>query len=272
MADEIESTDLFDGGDEPQETQSPETQQSQETQGTESQPSRQDPNSEMTAALRELRETFAKSQQPQQPQAGRQPTQDEINAHWAVYNPTAKDPDFFAKYLRLPADMDPAERQQVLQAHAQLFGQIQEGLVKQAVVGARNIMQMELQKLREEYTPFQQMMSQQRSEGVRNRFYQTYGALKDPRFEKIVGAAARDLANQNFADEPAYFKALAESAAGSIKGLMPDFDLGAKPQQPQGTRPRLPRTSVGGSGGAGGQGGGQQQGSSKSKDDSGSLW
>ena len=101
-------------------------------------------------------------------------------------------------------------------------------------------------------------VSKQNAEGTKTRFYSSFPGLSEPRYAKVIAATAKDLATQNFADESAYFKALAEGAAETIKAVLPEFDLGAKTatQPKAGTSPRLPRTSAGGTGGTGG---GKQQ-------------
>jgi len=104
----------------------------------------------------------------------------------------------------------------------------------------------------QEYGPLREYVEEQKREATRGRFYGTYQALDDQKYQKIIDATARALDNKVFADEAEYFKALAEGAAESIKAILPEFDLGAKPTtKTPGKTPKLPRTSAGGGGGAG---------------------
>ena len=129
--------------------------------------------------------------------------------------------------LLLAAGADPNEVQSSIAERKALFAEMQKGLVKQAIVGSRNLFQQEIQKLREEYAPLQEHYSQQRAEQTKSRFFKSYEGLSDPKFEKVVQATARLLGDKTFDSEESYFKALAEGAAETIKGILPDFDLGA---------------------------------------------
>lgn len=180
-------------------------------------------------------------------------TQEQKDELWAVYNPTKTDPDFFRKFLRLNTDMDPIEVEKAVKEFTPLFAEMQKGMVRQSIVGARNILLPELQKLRDEFGPISEHVSQERAVRTRERFSDAYPALADPKFKKVLDASARAIATQEFKTEDDFFKALAESAAETIKGVLPEFDLGAKPaKQPATTTPRLPRTRAGGTGGTGG--------------------
>jgi len=176
---------------------------------------------------------------------------DEKEEFWGVWNPTKTDPDYFRKFLRLNTDMDPAEVEKAVKDFLPLFKEMQKGLVRQAVVGARNLYTMDIDKLREEIKPIHEYVSTQRAEATRGRFFDSYESLSDPKYKGIVDATARTLADKEFDSEESYFKALAEGAAGAIKGLIPDFDLGAGKKKTTTTSPKLPRTSAGSGGGAG---------------------
>jgi hypothetical protein len=128
---------------------------------------------------------------------------------------------------------------------------MQKGLVRQAVVSSRNLFNMDIEKLREELKPVHDYVSTARAEQTRSRFFKEYEVLNEPKYSKVIDATARLLADKTFDSEGDYFKALAEGAAEAIKGLIPDFDLGAGKKKTTTTTPKLPRTSVGGSGGAG---------------------
>lgn len=266
MDTEVEDNDLdlnLDQGEEQQESQ---TQQS----GTTTPPPAKSESAEMVEAMKTLAESMKRPTAPATAAAPtRQPTQDEIDQYWGVWNPTKEDPDFFRKFLRLNTDMEPAEVEAAVKQFAPLFGMMQKGLVRQAVVGSKRLYEQEIARLREELKPLQDHYSESRSEGIRNRFFSDYPVLKDAKFSPIVDASARLLADKDFANEAEYRKALAETAGKAIKGLIPDFDLATKPTP--GKTPKLPRTSVGGSGGAG-SGAGTTSKTGASKNDADSLF
>jgi hypothetical protein len=207
------------------------------------------PTDDLRAAMTELAGIVKGQVAPKKDDAPAELTQEQKDELWAVYNPEKKDPKFLDKFFRLTEDMTPEQKAEF----KALFADLQQGLVKQSVVGARNLMQIELAKLREEFAPAQEYISEARAERTRGRFFDKYETLKDPRYAKIIAITAKDLSSREFKDEGEYFKALAEGAAETIAGVEPTFALGAaKTKQTPGTTPRLPRTSVGGTGGAGG--------------------
>jgi hypothetical protein len=211
---------------------------------------------DLRAAMAELARTVSAREA-----AAATPTAPEMSAEqkaelWGVWDPQKADPDFFRKWLRLNTDMDPAELERTIREYQPLFAQMQQGLVKQSIIGARNLMQIELARLREELTPMQEFVSSAKAEATRSRFFNRYPSLNNVddttgqnRFARVIDATARLLADQTFESEDHYFKALADGAVEAIKGLVPEFDLGAKPTKPAVTSPRLPRTRVGGTGG-----------------------
>lgn len=211
--------------------------------------------------------------------AERQPTQEEINEYWGVFDPQKSDPQFYDKMFRLPADMDPAEKQQVMAQLKETFAMMQTGIVKQSLTGSRNLMAQMREELMKEFKPAQEYVSTQRQEQTKNKFFETYPVLAEkgadgkPKFDALIAAHASQLQTQGktFPTEGDFFKALAESVAGTIKGVIPEFDLGAKTKPNTAvTTPRLPRARVGGTGGSGGQGG-QQADAATSKDDSAAI-
>lgn len=209
---------------------------------------------ELKTAMAELAGAVRSTIKPEPAPQQQGLTDDEKAEFWAVYNPEKHDPKFLQKFFRMSEDMD---TEQLAEVRA-LFSNLQEGLVKQSVTSARNLMQVELQRLREEFAPARDYASQAAAEGTRNRFYSTYDALGEKnasgglRYQKIIDATARQLATQTFDSEAHYFKALADGAAEAIQGVLPEFDLGAGRRRTNGTTPRLPRTSVGGTGGTSG--------------------
>jgi hypothetical protein len=204
---------------------------------------------ELKTAMAELASTVTRAVTPKE--EPKVLSQDEKDEMWAVWNPTKTDPDYFRKFLRLNTEMEPAEVERAVKEFLPLFKSMQEGLVRQAVVSARNLYSMDIDKLREELKPTQEYVSTARAEQTRARFFGEYGALDDPKYKPVIDAVARTLADKTFDSEGDYFKALAEGAAGAIKGLIPEFDLGAGKKKTTTTTPKLPRTSVGGSGGSG---------------------
>lgn len=214
-------------------------------------------NAELQTALKDFAESIKSAQAPTQqatPATRRTPEQEA--AYWGVFNPLAKDPQFFEKFMRLPADMDPAERQQQVQQFQALFAMMQHGIINQAVTIAQRNFERERAQIEERLTPLQQYYSDQQASTTRQEFYTTYPILNDPKYEGIIKATANSLANQNFTDKPTYYKTLAEGVAKAVQGFVSDFNLGAAPQTKttRRTTPSLPRTSAGGTGGAGGAG------------------
>lgn len=206
------------------------------------------------------------------------PTQDEIDEYWAVYNPEKENPEFFRKWMRLQSDMDPEQLNSSIKERKELFGQMQKGLVKQAVIGSQRLFQQELAKLREEFAPVTAHVSEQKAEKTRAAFYDQYPSLSEktsdgkPRYGRIIQAVTQDLSTKTFDSQESFFKALAEGAAREIQNVIPEFSLESvqsNKKQTAVTSPRLPRTSVGGTGGVAGGGGTPKK--SASDDDSGSI-
>lgn len=191
---------------------------------------------------------------------------EEQNKLWAVYNPEAQDKDFFRKFFRLTEDMSPEQQAE----YKQLFAGMQQGLMRQAVTAAYNLLQAEREKWDEELSPVREYVTQAKSREIRNEFNAAYPALADKKYDKVLKLVSTELAKRDFASREEYFKVLAESAANEIKNYIPDFDLGAQPtKKPAGTTPRLPR---GGAGGTGGAGGGAPAKANGPKDDSDGIF
>lgn len=225
-----------------------------------------DPNLELRSAMAELAGTVKSFATASTPKAADPVLTEEQKAElWAIYNPEKSKPDFMKKFFRLNPEATPEE----IKEAKELFADMQQGLVKQAIVGSRNIASQEFQKMRQEFAPILEYVAQARAEQTKNRFYEGYSSLNDPRYAKVIDATARLLAGQNFDSEASYFKALAEGAAETIKGVLPEFALDAKTTKPAANAPRLPRTSAGGTGGSGG--GGSKEKAGSSDDDSGSI-
>lgn len=213
-------------------------------------------------ALARAMESLAGKISPREPARSAEPelTEEQKREMWAVYDPKKGRADFMKKFFRLNPDASAEE-----EAEAEgLFADMQKGFVKQAIVGSRNIMLPELEKLRQEFAPLQEYISQRKQEELRGRFYKEYPALEDERYGAVIDAVASGMRNREFKSEKEFFKAVAEAAAGSIRKLVPDFDLGKTQTKPAGTAPRLPRTSAGGTGGVGA---GKSTGSGKASDD-----
>lgn len=208
---------------------------------------------DLKAAMLELTGIVKKQSEPKV-EPKKELSQDEKDELWGVYRPEKKDPKFLDKFFRLTEDMTPEQRGEF----KALFDDFQSGMMRQAITGSKNLLSIELAKLREEFQPAQEFISKQKAETTRNAFYSKYPTLGEKteagglRYERIINATARTLADKEFDSETSYFKALAEGAAESIKAVLPEFDLGAvTTKKPAGTSPRLPRTRVGGTGGTG---------------------
>lgn len=234
-------------------------------------PAAADPNKEMRDAIASLAGTVTKLATPTVAPVAK--TSDQLAEEFGIFDPKKADPRFFQDFFGLPDDVDP----KILERKVALFAAMQKGLATQAVKTAIKLMrENDLSKMREEYTPATSFASEARAERTRTRFYDSFPSLRDsdadgPKFSGVINAVAQQLADKEFADEAAYFKALAEGAAATIRGVIPTFDLGAKPtaKPTAGTTPRLPRTSVGGNGGAGN--GNRAPAKSTTDDDSGSI-
>jgi hypothetical protein len=231
-----------------QETHGGGTTTTQTTQTTEPKPLSQ---GDLDAAFEKLGTTLKTAVTP--PREAPQMSEADQKKLWSIYDPEESQKDFMRKFFRLNPEATKEEEQE---ARA-MFKGMQEGLVRQSIVGARNLFQMELAKLREEFAPLQQHYRDAQAEKLQTEFFKSYPSLAAQdetsgsfRYMTAIRMAAQDLAQQTFASRPIYFKALADRAAEIVKGILPDFSLGATPPKKSSTStPSLPRTRVGGSGG-----------------------
>lgn len=224
-------------------------EQQEEKKGQQQQEEKKDdPNAELRSAMADLAGTVKDLAKPKEEKT--ELTEEQKNELWAVYDPEKTQKDFMRKFFR----MNPEATEDEVKEARGLFGDIQKGFVRQAVVSSRNIMDVELDKMREEFEgvvkPLREFYETTRARETQERFNEVYPGLDDPKFEKIVKAQAKLIADEKFKTEDEYFKALAEGAAETIKGVIPEFDL-AKPAKTAATSPKLPRSRVGGSGGLG---------------------
>lgn len=205
-----------------------------------------DPNAELRSAMTELAGTVREIAKPKEKEVELTPEQK--SELWAIYDPEKTNKDFMKKFWKLNPDATPEE---VAEAKS-MWADMQQGIVKQAVVGSMNLTKTELKKMRDEFGELRDYVSQARAKETRSRFDTAYPALADTKYNKIVQANAKLLEGKTFKDENEYFKVLAESTAESIKAINADFDLGKKPEtKPAGSTLKLSRTSVGGQGGTG---------------------
>lgn len=209
-------------------------------------------NAEMRSAITELAGTVRELATPKKEE--RQLSKEEIDELWAVYDPKKSKATFMKEFFRLNEDATPEQEK----AAEDLFYNLRDGIVRQAVTGARHFTAIELDKLAKKFQPILDYVDERKTADLRERFFKNYESLADPKYKKIIDAQAKILkaSGKEFADENEYFKALAEGAAGTIKDVIPDFDLGKKPEKkPAATTLRLPRTTAGGGSSAGGGGG-----------------
>lgn len=209
-----------------------------------------EPNADLKAAMVELAGTVKTLATPK-PAVEPELTQEQKNKFWQVYDPEKSNKDFMKKWFRLNPEATTEEIAEV----KTLWKEVQEGLVRQAVVGSQHLTSRELKKRDDRIDQLEAYVSERRAADTRSRFDTQFPSLADPRYSKIISIVARDLADKDFKNEGEYFQALADGAAETIKGVDTTFDLSAvKPKKPAGTSPRLPRTSVGGTGGTGNNG------------------
>lgn len=200
---------------------------------------------ELKSAMAELARNVTEISKPKEPEKT-ELTAEQKEELWAVYNPEKARPDFMRKFFRMNPEATPEEVKEA----KELFDDMHKGIVKQAVTGAKNLFEVELAKIREETKGLSDYVQEQRAEKTRNKFYAAYPVLKDAKFAKVIAAHANILRDKDFKNENEYFKALADGAAETIKGFIPEFEVGQKEEtKPAGTTPRLPRTSAGGTGG-----------------------
>lgn len=209
------------------------------------------PPDDLRQIVTELASTVRESNKPK-PVEEKELTQEQKDELWAVYNPEKTKKDFMRKFFRLNPDATAEEEQEA----RDLFKEMQSGITKQSIVGARNLIEIERRKNEDRFARLEEHVSKQRSKELKADFDAAYPKLADKKYAKAIAATGRLLANDSFKDEEEYFKALAEGAAEIVQMGDPSFTLSDGEQQTTrqqpGTTPRLPRTSVGGSGGAGG--------------------
>lgn len=233
----------------------------------------------LEAAFEKLGSTITKAVTPQEQRQAQEMSPEEQKKLWAIYDPEEGQKDFMRKFFRL----NPEATEEEVTAARGMFKNMQEGLVRQSVVGARNMTLIEIEKLKKEYgfDEIRTFLREQKAQKLSSEFYGKFPALGETtesgqrKYEKAVHFAANQLANQTFASLDAYFQALAERAAEFVKGILPDFDLGKQTtkNKTSTSTPRLPRTSAGGTGGTtrGGESQDQKAARGANGDDSGTL-
>jgi hypothetical protein len=228
-----------------------------------------DPNAELRSAMQELAGSVKTIADKQGKETEHEPTEQEKKEFWAIYDPEQNQKEFFRKWFRL----NPEATQQEVDEVKGLFADVQKGIVKQAVVGARNLVSVEIEKLREEFKGISDYMAERKAKETRDAFNETYPVLADKKYDKIVALSAKNLDQSKFKSQDEYFKALAESAAETISAATGQpLDLGAEqPKKTAATTPRLNRTSAGGTGGSGKGATPSGGGGGKSQDDTDSL-
>lgn len=205
---------------------------------------------ELRSAMTELAGTVKSIAEAKDKKEEPEITEEQKKAFWRVYDPESTRKDFFQKWFRMNPDATPEE----VKDAKEMFADVQKGLVTQAVTGSMNLVEDKLTEFKESLKPLFDYMTERKSKETRESFNDAYPALADKKYEKIVTLVSKQLSQKDFKTDEEYFKALAESAAETIKAAgVDDFDLGAKPEKkPAATTLRLPRSSAGGTGGAGG--------------------
>lgn len=200
---------------------------------------------EWKEAFKELATTVKQGLTPKKEEVKESPEQ--VAERWGVWNPTAKEKNFFKEFFNLPDDVSEA----VLNRKIELFKQMHEGLVKQSIVGARNLYTEDLRARDAKLEALESWRNEASAKELRQNFVDTYPALGDKKYGKILKLVAQELGDKEFASHEEYFQALAEGADQAIKEFDPSFELGAKTKPSTPKSPSLPRTRVGGQGGAG---------------------
>lgn len=118
------------------------------------------------------------------------------------------------------------------------------------------------QKFQAQFSPVQQMLTQQQTEAAEKKFYSTYEVLDKPSIRANLPAIANQMVSEGAfkgLDQDKSFQALATRVESMIQANHPDFKLSVtKPTQ---NKPSNALTSVShGSGGGGGNGGGRPSG------------
>jgi hypothetical protein len=211
-----------------------------------------DPNADLRAAVTELTRITTEGAKPR-PEEDKPLSDDEKAELWAIYDPRKSKKDFMKKYFRLNPDATDEEEAEV----AELFSDMQKGIVRQAIKGSMNIHEVEMRKLREEIEPLKRYYADAQARELRSRFSEAYDDFADPKFNKLLELADKAQAGKRFNSEAEYFKAVAETAAEALKTGQPDFVLGAAKKQTKttGLTARTPRLIAGGGAGAGTGGG-----------------
>lgn len=223
-------------------------QQEEVEEETPAKPSRE--NAELRVAMAELATTVTGVVKERATPPPKAMTQAEMEEYWGVFKPDPK--DLRTLFRGIPEDATPEQ----LAEHAALFKKMQDGLVKQAFMAARNVFNEELKKRDTQIAEFSSYREQQTARQVRSDFNSRYDTLADPRFDKVLKAVASEINEDrslSFRNNNEYFDELAKRSAEYIKGIDDSFDLGEpNKKQSTGKLPRLPRS--GGGGGTGNTG------------------
>jgi hypothetical protein len=198
-------------------------------------------------ALAELAQTVTTLAKPK-PEAPKPRTPEEEAKYWGVFQPTESG---MREIFGIGDDVTPEQYSKRMTYYQQLHN----GIVRQAVTTAMNLIQQNFGKLVEGNSSFKEILEwreQQRSRQAWSDFGERYPDLADKKYKKVLRICAEDLADREFKSDDEYFDALADSAVGLIKGIDDSFEINKPDKQNQpGKLPRLPRSGGGGTGGAG---------------------
>lgn len=207
-------------------------------------------NSELREAMAELATTVTQVVKDKPTAPPKPMTQAEMEEYWGVFKPDPK--DLRTLFKGISDDATP----EALAEHAALFKKVQDGLVKQAFIAARNVFNEELKKRDAQLAEFSSYREQQTARQVRSDFNSRYETLADPKYDRVLKIIAQEINEDkslNFRNNNEYFDELAKRSAEAIRDYVPDFDLGEpNKKQSTGKLPRLPRS--GGGGGTGNTG------------------
>ncbi len=186
-----------------------------------------------------------RSHQQQQPQ---QMTQEQLQQHFAVWNPD----DSFVQELNALSDPDatPAQKQKILHG-------IRDGLARQSFRAAELLVQQEVARLRQEFAPVQDFAVTQKTRQAFKQLVGEYPGLGE--HMELVNTVVQGLTAAGFkpATQKEAFDKIAQTVEGALQKVNPAFS--AKGNGGTGGKPQMARMNVSGQFAGGTPGGGSSE-------------